>query len=76
MLGSGSVQLVSRLKPLTDIFSFRYAISRYEYAIASRIVFSAAVHSAMDVVEISENALAIGLVIDGTAERITPEVDY
>jgi hypothetical protein len=60
----------------TDIFSFRYAISRYEYAIASRLVFSAAVHSAIDVVEISENALANGLVIDGTAERITPEVDY
>jgi hypothetical protein len=54
-LSFGSVQLVSRLKPLTDIFSFRYAISRYEYAIASRIVFSAAVHSAMDVVDISEN---------------------
>jgi hypothetical protein len=34
------------------------------------------VHSAIDVVEISENALANGLVIDGTAERITPEVDY
>jgi hypothetical protein len=46
---------VSRLKPLTDIFSFRYAISRYEYAIASRIVFSAAVHSAINVVEISED---------------------
>jgi hypothetical protein len=51
-------------------------ISRYEYAIASRLVFSPAVHSAIDVVEISENALANGLVIDGTAERITPEVDY
>jgi hypothetical protein len=34
------------------------------------------VHSAIDVVEISENALAIRLVIDGTAERITPEVGY
>jgi hypothetical protein len=54
-LSFGSVQLVSRLKPLTDIFSFRYAISRYEYAIASRIVFSAAVHSAINVVEISED---------------------
>jgi hypothetical protein len=34
------------------------------------------VHSAIDVVESSENALAIRLVIDGTAERITPEVGY
>jgi hypothetical protein len=51
-LSFGGVQLVSRLKPLTDIFSLRSAISRYAYAIASRIAFSAALHGAIDVIGI------------------------
>jgi len=33
----------------------RYALSRYQYAVASRMVFSAALHSAIDVVGISGN---------------------
>jgi hypothetical protein len=41
------------LKPPTHIFSLRYAISRHAYAIASRVVFSAALHSAIDVGGIS-----------------------
>jgi hypothetical protein len=37
--------------PLTDIFSCRYAISRYDYAVASRSVVSAALYGAIDAVE-------------------------
>jgi hypothetical protein len=36
-------------------FPLRHALSHYEYVVASRIVFSAALHSAIDVVGISGN---------------------
>jgi hypothetical protein len=46
----------------------RYALSRYQYAVASRMVFSAALHSAIDVVGISgiDRDIASGLA-QGTA---------
>jgi len=62
MLMDDASLLGRRKQPAKRGFSSesRYALARYKYAIASRMVLSAALHSAIDVVGISRNEKNIG----------------